>query len=256
MMTTSEGAQTARKFLDRYQITASIYDNNDPLFPGLIVFEFVNYGRGDAELAGIIEISEKDDPDLARLIRTAVERLAGDSVLPLSVDGQNLLQSGARTTSWRVMMATGSKTDFVLWAEVEAISAVGDFTTVRSGHLSGAVARRLQAEWDTVFNGIVERNPTLLPIQHECSTCKANWEEGEFSDKAKCAECAGFAKERPCTCSLACQETVIRDTAASHLNRVAHTFPCTQSAQRGVDWTGDPWAVEALARKLSVLATD
>jgi hypothetical protein len=154
------------------------------------------------------------------------------------------------------MIATGSKTDFVIWAEVEAISKEGDFTTVRSGHLGGAVARRLQAEWDTIFNRLVERNPQLLPIQHECSTCQANWEEGQFSERVICQECDGFAKERKCGCKDGCDEIVIRDTAATHLSKQARTFPCMHSDERGVDWTGDPWAVQALARKLKVLAQE
>ncbi len=255
-MPNPEDNRNNRKLFDRYQITASIYDLIDPLFPGLILFEFVNYGRGDAELAGIVEISIKDDVELAALITTAVERLAHNEVLPLSADGLAVVQSEQEPTSWRVMIATGSKTDFVLWAEVEAISPDGSFTTIRSGHLGGAVARRLQAEWDSIFNLLLERNPKLVPIQHECSTCKANWEEGEFSEQSVCVECSGFAKERPCQCAPGCDGFVIRDTAATHINQEARTFPCARSDQRGIDWTADPWAAEALARKLKVLAQD
>lgn len=252
-MTNFQASDETRKFLDRYQISASIYDGTDPQFPGLIVFEFVHYGRGDAELAGLIEISAKDDAELSSMVKDAVERLAGDSVLPLTVDGKALTESATPPTNWRVMLATGSKTDFVIWAEVEAISHEGDFTTVRSGHLGGAVARRLQAEWDTIFNSIIDRNPTLLPIQHQCSSCNANWEAGECSDSAECKECAGFAKERQCNCSEDCDEIVIRDTASTHLSKEGMTFPCPRSNARGVDWSGDPWAVQALARKLHVL---
>jgi hypothetical protein len=253
-MTELESSPTAKKLLDRYQVTASVYDKDDEHFPGLIIFEFVNYGRGEAELAGILEISEEHDKGLADMVRQAVERMANDSVWPLSAEGQTLMQSETLPKSWRVMLATGSKTDFVLWGEIEAISADGSFTTIRSGHVGGAVARHLQAEWDTVFNAVVERNPTLLPIQHICSTCHADWEAGGFSDQAKCAECGGFAKEIQCNCAAKCGEIVIRDTAATHLSRTAQTFPCTKSAERGVDWTGDPWAAEALARKLHVLS--
>jgi hypothetical protein len=246
--------QPSKVVLDRYQVTASIYDRTDPQFPGLIIFEFVNYGHGDQELAGIVEVSAQDDADLGQLVIDATERLAQNSILPLTVEGQALLQSGVHPTNWRVMMATGSKTDFVLWVEVEAVSHGGDFTTIRSGHVSGAVARRLQAEWDTVFNAVVERKPTsLLPIQHECSTCGASWEAGEHSKTPGCPECGGFAKERQCNCKPGCGATVIRDTAATHLDKRARTFPCPDSDARGIDWTGDSWAIEALARKLSIL---
>jgi hypothetical protein len=244
----------ARKLPDRYQVTASSYDPNDPMFPGLMIFEFVNYGRGEDELAGIVEVSAQNDVELSASFERFVQGLAADDAFPLTVVGQELVSSGVKPTNWRLTIATGSKTDLVIWAEVEAINAQGDFTTIRAGHVDGAVARRVQAEWDTIFNAVFQRDPQLVPIQHVCSTCKANWDEGEFGTKPGCAECDGFAKERKCNCSPDCNEMVIRNTAATHLEHAARTFPCATSHDRGIDWNGDPWAVQALARKLKILS--
>jgi len=242
------------KVPERYQVTASSYGPDDPLFPGMMIFEFVNYGRDDDELAGIIEVSAKNDPELHTLFNKMVQSLAHDEAFPLTVCGKDLVSSGEISTNWRLTIATGSKTDFVIWAEIEAVSPEGDFLTVRAGHVGGAVARRIQAEWDTVFNALLERDPKLAPIQHKCSTCKANWDEGDFGLRIVCPECDGFAKERKCDCSAECDQMVIRDTALSHANRAARTFSCAKSSERGIDWNGDPWAVQALARKLEILS--
>lgn len=256
MTINEQSLKKTRKLPDRYQVTASSYGPEDPLFPGLMIFEFVNYGRGEEELSGIIEVSAKNDAELGSLFQKMVHRLANDEALPLTVAGQAIVSSGVTPSNWRLTIGTGSKTDLVIWAEVEAVSEDGSFTTVRVGHVGGAVARRMQAEWDTIFNAIFERNPKLVPIQHQCSTCGANWEEGEFGLKVVCPECDGFAKERKCTCSEHCNEIVMRDTAASHLSRAGRTFPCAKSHDRGIDWNGDPWAVQALARKLQILSED
>lgn len=256
MAISDQSQSSVYKIPQRYQVTASSYGPDDPLFPGMMIFEFVNYGRGEDELAGIIEVSARKDPDLNALFDKVVKALATDEAFPLTVAGQALVSSGELPKNWRLTVATGSKTDFVIWAEVEAVSAEGEFTTVRAGHVGGAVARRIQAEWDTIFNAIFERDPNITPIQHQCCTCRANWEEGEFGLKVVCPECDGFAKERKCTCTADCDQMVIRDTAGSHLSRAARTFPCAKSSERGIDWNGDPWAVEALARKLQILSRE
>jgi predicted RNA-binding Zn-ribbon protein involved in translation (DUF1610 family) len=242
------------KTLSRYQVTASIYHEQHPENPGLIEFELVNYGYDGSELSGLVEIYHEEEPELSDRIRRGVRRLAEERTLALSAEAQPDWQSGKVPLNWRVSIATGSKTDFILWVEVEIMDADGGYTTVRSGHLQGFIAKRLEAEWNTIFTAIMAKNPPLLSIEHMCSSCGSEWEEGAFKSALECPECGGFAKERPCICEADCREIAIRDSASSHANHAARTFPCAHKDGKDTNWTGDPWAIEALARKLQSLA--
>lgn len=242
------------KTLSRYQVTAQIYHEHHPENPGLTEFELVNYGYDGSELSGLVEITQEEDPDLSDRIRRGVRRLAEEKTLALSAEEQPDWQSGKVPINWRVSIATGSKTDFNLWVEVETMDDNGGYTTVRSGHLKGFIARRLEAEWNTIFSAIMAKDPPLLAIEHVCSSCGSDWEEGKFKSALECPECGGFAKERPCLCEALCRETAIRDSASSHTTHGARTFPCAHQDGKNTNWTGDPWAIEALARKLQSIA--
>lgn len=242
-----------KHLFSRYQLTAWLYDHSDEYSPGLIAFEFVNYGYSGSELSGVLEVHEDEEPQLAEDIRAAVRKLADEPTLPLTAGEHPDWRSGNIPVNWKVLLATGSKTDFVLWVDVEITDALGNCTTIRTGHLSGSLARRLQAEWETILNVVLERSPALLPIDHQCALCGSDWEKGEYTNSGQCAECDGFAKERMCRCSPQCNELAIRDSAASHLNGEAKTFPCAHSSATGINWSGDPWCMEALARKLKAL---
>ena len=48
-----------------------------------------------------------------------------------------------------------------------------------------------------------------------CSTCKANWSEGIFTQK--CLECGGFAMTRHCPhCEGTCGAVWVREVGMSH----------------------------------------